>query len=159
MKTTRSYVLFVLLYLPAAVLGYLALTPEETRDFKRVENQFRVMAFRDGKPVAMTLAGLAKRAPGVTFRLPAPAVELPGGDTHKAIVLESQGDWQLVRYEYGNSFTSDSRYRAFADRVEPVSHRVTFHPGLLGAMLVLILLVGFAAHFIDRLWARLGGEK
>ena len=155
MNGIRKNLLFVAFYLPLAGLVYFAATPEETRDFTQVAKQFRVMAMRDGKPVSMTLAEVSKPGPGVSFLLPRRVVELPGGDLHKATVLESQPDRQLVQYDYGNSIDSISRYRAFRDRVEPVFHRVTAYPALVISLAVVLLPAWLLALAVNWLWGRM----
>ena len=151
----RTGPLFVPIYLASVLLAYFALTPEQTGNFERSAKQFRVMAFRDGKPVPTTLAALAQRDPALRFLLPGREVDLPGGDLHRAVVTEKGADWQLVTYEFGNTISSTSRYRAFADRVDPISHRVTFHPGLLVALLVLMLPAWLVAFLAAWAWRRL----
>ena len=148
--------LFVVIYLASAVLAYPALTPEETFGFERerLAKQFRVMAFRDGKPIPVTLAALSKPDPTLRFLLSVNEVELPGGDLHKAVLVQKSGDWQLVEYRYANTVDSTSRYRAYADRVEPISHRVTLHPGLLIAYVLLAFPAWLAAFIVAWLWRR-----
>ncbi|HKU46405.1 MAG TPA: hypothetical protein VJQ58_05940 [Burkholderiales bacterium] len=159
MNNARARLLFAAFYLPLAVLGYLASTPEETRDFTSVARHFHVMAMRDGKPLPATLATLPKGEPAITYLLPVAVIEVPGGDLHRATVLESQPDRQLVRYDYGNTVDSVSRYRAFRDRVEPVSHRVEFHPGVLITLGVLLLPAWVLSYVANWLWRRIAGEK
>ena len=152
----RTGPLFVPIYLVSAVLAYVAFTPEQTGHFERSAKEFRVMAFRDGKPVPTTLAALAKRDPTLRFLLPAAReVDVPGGDLHRATVTEKGADWQVVTYEFGNTISSTSRYRAFADRVEPISHRVTFHPGVLIMLVALTLPAWLAALLAAWAWRRL----
>jgi hypothetical protein len=151
--------LFVVVYVASVALVYPALTPEETRDFGRWAKQFHVMAFRDGKPAAATLATSAQRDPALRFLLPQAEVELHMGDLHKATVLDKGSDWQLVRYDYGNTISSVSVYRAFADRVEPVSFRVTFDPGLMIALVALALPAWLLAFIAAWAWRRFRTPK
>lgn len=153
-------------YVVGFVWLYVASTPEITGSFSEGERrQFRVMAVKaaeqSARPeyVTMTLGQLGARGDDrsrMSFLLPGKTTEIPGGDLHRATVLESHTDWQLIRYDYGNTHTSVSRYRAFRDRVEPVSYRVTFHPGLLIGAVVLLVpawLAGLAAGWIaKRVW-------
>ena len=117
------------------------------------------MAFRDGKPQATTLAGASGQGPGITYLLPTDVVEVPGGDEHRATVLERGGDWQLVRYEYANGISSTSRYRAFRDRIVPVAHRVTFHPGLMALEVLFAIPAWIASLAVNWLWTRLEEKK
>ena len=146
----RRSALFWVLYLPLTVMGYYLLTPETRGDFTRVAKDFRVMAVRDGKPVGMTLSALAGGDASVTFLLPPGGAELPDGDLHKATILEASEASQLIEYEYANTISSVSRYLAFRDRVEPISHRLTFHPALPIALVLLMLPAWIAAFVIDR---------
>jgi hypothetical protein len=148
--------LFVVIYVASAVLAYPVLTPEETAGFERerLAKQFRVMAFRDGKPIPITLAALSKPDPTLRFLLAGNEVQLPGGDLHQAVLIQKSGDWQLVEYRYANTVDSTSRYRAYADRIEPISHRVTLHPGLLIAFVLLALPVWLVAFVAAWVWRR-----
>ena len=143
----RRKALFIAFFIPGCFAAYPLLTPEETRDFGRVQKEFRVLALRDGKPFATSLATLPKDA---TYLLPAPVYELTP-DVHKVVVLESTAAWQLVQYEFDNTVSTISRYRAFRDRIEPVSHRMTFHPGLPVAFMLLMLPAWLLA-FLASLW-------
>jgi hypothetical protein len=154
MDKGRVWLLFVVIYAPLGALAYFASTPEQTGDFARIEKQFRVMAWTDGGAQPSTLAGMAKPDAGRSFLLPGRTAEVPGGDLHRATVLESRADWQLIEYEYGNTVSSVSRYRAFRDRVEPLSHRVTFHPGVLVTLTIAAVLAWLLAATVNWLWAR-----
>ena len=66
-------------------------------------------------------------------------MNVQNGDLHRVTVLESQPEWQLVEYHYGNNHDSISRYRAFKDRIEPVSYRITMHPGIFFSAIVLLM--------------------
>ncbi len=70
------------------------------------------------------------------------------------MLVQKSSDWQLVEYRYANTVDSTSRYRAYADRVEPISHRVTSHPGLLIAFVLLALPVWLASFVVAWLWRR-----
>ena len=159
MNKSRRNALSFAFYIPLAVLGYFASTPEETRDFGRVAKEFRVMAMRDGKPVSATLATLPQSGAGITYLLPGRVVEIPGGDLHKATVLESSPQRQLVRYDFGNTVDSTSVYQAFRDRVQPVSHKLNFHPGIVFVLIVLLLPAWLLAFIVDWLWGRLRSRQ
>lgn len=141
--------LFVVFLILGSLAAYALLTPEETRDFSRVQKEFRVLALRDGKPFGTTLATLPK---GATYLLPGNRYEL-APDVHEVLVLEKTAAWQLVEYKFDNTVSTVSRYRAFRDRIEPVSHRMTFHPGLpLVFVLVIVPAAALLAFLGSLLW-------
>ena len=144
----RRKALFIAFFVVGCFTAYPLLTPEETRNFSRVQKEFRVLAIRDGKPVATSLATLPKDA---TFLLPTSIYELTP-DVHRVVVLENSTAWQLVQYEFDNTVSTVSRYRAFRDRIEPLSHRMTFHPGLVVAFVVLMLPAWLLAWVAGLLW-------
>ena len=74
------------------------------------------------------------------FLLPEDSVAVGDGETF-AEVLQDHGDWQLVAVSYWNTHSSKSTYRAYDDRVEPVSYQLT---GNVMVMLVLIFLLPVA---------------
>lgn len=85
---------------------------------------------------------------GITFLLPKPDITINVGDIHHAQILEDHGDWQLVKFNYANTRTSTTIYRAYVDHIEPVSYRLTSSVGHLamavGWFLVSLLLTGIA---------------
>jgi len=89
---------------------------------------------------------------GVTFLLPEPRITINVGDIHHAEILEDHGDWQLVQFDYANTRTSTAIYRAFADRIEPVSYRLTSSAGhfamAVGWLLISLLLTGIATRVL-----------
>jgi hypothetical protein len=138
----------LVVYVALLVPGYfLTLPPAVTEDFSRHSRSFSIAGVRAGDAggeveyLAWTLARVA-RGPadaGVTFLLPEPQVTIDVGDIHRVRVLEEHGDWQLVEYDYANTHTSTSVYRAYRDRVEPVSYRVT--SSIAHAFLAMVLIV------------------
>lgn len=165
-KATRSSAgtwVFLVVYAASVAWMYVASTPEITGSFsEREERTFRVAAVKASgasgqrEYVVYTLARL--RQPGVdlsqiSFLLPEKVVSIPGGDLHRATVLEDHTSWQLIQYDFGNTHSSISRYRAFKDRIEPISYRVTFHPGIVisGFLLLIPALIAAAlANWIGR---------
>ena len=75
----------------------------------------------------------------LTFLLPSKSVTINVGNIHHAEVLEDHGDWQLVAFHYSNTRTSTSIYRAYKDRVEPVSYKLTSHVGQAFSAIILII--------------------
>lgn len=160
---------FLVVYAASVTWMYFASTPEITGNFSEREQQdFRVAAVKTGAAskspeyVSYTLAQLRKPSldlSQVSFLLPEKVVEIPGGDIHRATVLESHSSWQLVEYDYGNTHSSSSRYRAFKERIEPVSYRITFHPGIVIWAIVLLVPALVAAAAINWIWRSIAGKK
>ena len=148
---------------------YFASTPEITGNLtERQEQDFHVAAVRlkkgadDSKIVVYSLyllkAGKVDLA-SVSFLLPQDVVDIPGGDTNEATVLERHPDWQLVEYHFGNTHNSVSRYRAFKDRIEPVSYRVTMHFGIFVSAIVLVIPALIVAAVINAIWNKVARRK
>ena len=80
----------------------------------------------------------------LTFLLGQARLTINVGDIHTVERLESHGDSQLVAFHYANTHTSTSIYRAYADRIEPVSYRVTSGVGqvFMAGGLFLPILIG-----------------
>ena len=155
-----------LIYAVAAGAMYFAGTPEITGNFSAAqERDFHIAAVRtapsagDGRFVALTLAALNAEkidAASLTFLLPdgADRVNIPGGDIHEVIVLERHPDWQLLEYRFGNTHDSVSRYRAFGNRVEPVSYRMTMSMGLFFSAIVLLVPSLILSSLVNVIWRR-----
>jgi hypothetical protein len=150
-------------YIVAASALYFGSTPEVTGNFtERQENDFHIAAVRIGKGAldadysVVTLAQIKAQKVDVaafTFLLPQDVVDLhPGGDLHKATVLERHPDWQLVKYDYGNTHDSVSKYRAFKDRIEPVSYRQTMDMGMMFSAILLLIPVSLVSALINAIW-------
>jgi hypothetical protein len=89
---------------------------------------------------------------GRTFLLPHGGARIPSaGDSYRFDVLEDHGSWQLVEVVFRNTHSSWSRYRAYADRVEPVSYRTD---GSFSALLPMLVLI--VAAFVLALWVARG---
>jgi len=121
------------------VLGFLgfhfASTPKETENFiGRTAHEFMVARVSLTSPddeVSYGAWNLERLNSGAfdttdfTFLLPRQSITIYTGDIHRAEILEDHGEWQLVAFYYSNTRTSTSIYRAYQDRIEPVSYRVT----------------------------------
>lgn len=160
---------FCVVYAASVMWMYAASTPEITGEPPESDlRSFRVAAVKAGTAsnspeyVTFTLAQLRK--PGVdrsqvSFLLPEKAVQIPGGDLHRATVLENHSSWQLVEYDFGNTHSSISRYRAYKDRVEPVSYRITFHPGIVIWAVILFVPALITAAAVNWAWKYIAGKK
>lgn len=77
--------------------------------------------------------------PKLHFLLPQREVTIVHGNIHRAEILELHDDRQLVEFEYANTYMASSIYRAYADRIEPVSFKIYAAVGQ--AMLAMILIL------------------
>ena len=136
------------IYIPAVIIGYFLTLPDEvTDDFEgRNARLFAVatVLIDDGEVTYGSTSleevrELPAGMPLAEFMLPEPHVKISTHDIHNVYVLEDHGDWQLIEFNYANSHTSRSVYRAYSDHVEPVSFRITSHAGQ--AMLALALII------------------
>lgn len=137
LKTGRVFLALYLVLLAAIILSQLLAAP--VTDFNGpVANRFRVALFAtgsgaDGKGHRVTnlrkLAETTRPATGFSFLAPSQEVILRSGDVQRVRVLETHADHQLIAFHYANTHSSISTYRAWADRVEPVSYRVTSSVG------------------------------
>ena len=56
-------------------------------------------------------------------------------------VLEDHGGWQLIEFNYSNTYDLASIYKAYPGRVEPVYFRINSHVGQVMLALPLVLVV------------------
>lgn len=148
------------LYVAVLMIGYFVTRPPLiTEDLygERTLTRFSVATVVDGENGyeygRWTLRTVSEIDMGSTphrFLLPESEITIYVGDIHHASVIEDHGDWQLIEFSYSNTYMATSIYRAYADRVEPVSFQVTAGVGdafawLLVTMIavVLYLLVAF----------------
>jgi hypothetical protein len=147
------------LYPVMVTLMYIASTPTSVGHLaEREERGFHVAAVRlkkspdEARFVGYTLQQLksGKVDPeSVSFLLPDGAVDIRQADSHQVTVLERHADWQLVEYRHGNTHDTVSRYRAFRDRVEPVSYRITMHAGVVLWALLLLIPAGLLGALVN----------
>jgi hypothetical protein len=150
-KPNRKYTLaiFIVVYGLGLIVTYVVTTPTETPPFDERVNwnftlagvitgdvtnnqRFRVLNLQQLKTGNVDLSEM-------TFLLPRPTVTIDVGDIHRVEVLEFHDDWQLVAFHYSNTRTSTAVYRAYANRIEPVSYRVTSTAGHLAYAAVLLI--------------------
>jgi hypothetical protein len=70
---------------------------------------------------------------------------------------ENHGDWQLIEFNYSNTYDSTSIYTVHLDRVEPVYFRINSHVGqvmlalpLVPVIYVLAVLITFIRNWRAR---------
>jgi len=141
---------FTVIYGLCLIAIYIAGTPpKQTKDFTgRTAWEFTVAAFTTDNSIdgvtyrVLNLEYLNSREldlTDLTFLLPEREVFINVGDLHNAEILEDHGEWQLVAFYYSNTRTSTSIYRAYQDRIEPVSYKITSHVGqVIGAFYLFI---------------------
>lgn len=91
-----------------------------------------------GRETLQRIEARSPNLPPLQFLLPQKEISIVHGDFHRAKVIEDHGDWQIIEFYYSNTHNSTSRYKAYADRIEPISYLVTFS---IGHMMLLIILV------------------
>ena len=145
----RGCMTFIVVYGLCLVVFYFASTPKQTEDFTgRTAHEFTVAAVVRSSPSAeagyrvLNLERLNAGnidLTGLSFLLPEASITINVGDIHRAEILEDHGDWQVVAFYYSNTRTSTSIYRAYQDRIEPVSYRVTSSVGHFFAAMILFV--------------------
>lgn len=146
-RSSRGVFIFIAVYGVSLVALFVLSTPTETDDFTGpAAGHFTVAGIVAGGDAieqpyrVFSLARLNSGdldLDGVSFLLPKPKITINVGDIHRAQILEDHGDWQLVQFNYSNTRTSTSVYRAYADRIEPVSYRLTSSPMHMFAVMLL----------------------
>ena len=166
-----GYLTHLVVYAVAVTAMYFVSTPEVTGPFnERQERDFHIAAAKltkdsnDTTYVAFSLAQLKTGKvdlASVSFLLPEGniKIDVSGHDLHKVTVLERHPDWQLVEYDYGNTHNSSSRYRAFKDRIEPVSYRITMDMGLFFSAIVLLIPASIVSILINAIWRAIVRRK
>lgn len=159
---------YLVIYVVVVTAMYFASTPTTTKNFdERQERDFHVAAVNLAKSanyvsffLALLKAG-KKDLSSVSFLLPLGDIKMDvsGHDLHKVTVLERHPDWQLVEYHFGNSHSSTSRYRAFKDRIEPVSYRMTAHIGIFFNAIVALIPAAIVSALINAIWNAVGRRR
>jgi hypothetical protein len=147
---TSGCLVFIVVYLLCLIGNYFAtISPEETKDFTgRIAREFSIAVFakvnspQNPEYKVFNLEALRSGnvdLSDITFLLPEKAITINVGDIHHAEILEDHGEWQLVAFHYTNTRTSTSKYRAYNDRIEPVSYKLTSHVGQAFSAIVLLI--------------------
>ena len=123
--------LAIAIYMPLVIIGFfLALPPEVTEEFEgRNARLFTVatVLFDDGEVSygSMSLDEVRELPTGIppsAFMLPETHVRISTHDIHNVYVLEDHGYWQLIEFNYANSYTS-RLYRRLVDHLRLASPR------------------------------------
>lgn len=149
-RPSRGGLFFLLIYLTFLIGSYLLSTYNaETREFTAdVARKFFIAGYiksnspQDREYKMFSLEDLRSgdvNFSDITFLLPEKSITINTGDIHKAKILEDHGEWQLVAFNYSNTHTSTSIYRAYNNRVEPASYKMTSSVGLGFSAIILIL--------------------
>jgi len=137
------------LYVAVLVTGYLVTRPPLiTEDFSGpTSRSFSIAVVEEtdagyhyGRQTLETIQVRDAGLPSLAYLLPQQRVTIDVGDIHHATVIEDHDDWQLIEYDYSNTYMATSVYRAYTDRIEPVSYQMTSSVGdAIGFMAVTIL--------------------
>jgi hypothetical protein len=88
------------------------------------------------------------------YLLPERNITIDNGDIHHATVIEDNGESQLIEFNYSNTYMATSIYRAYEDRIEPVSYQITSSVGdvmmatAVTVVAVLLYLIAVLVNFI-----------
>ena len=84
--------------------------------------------------------------PSFQYLLPQEEITIDVGDIHRARILEDHDDWQLVEFNYSNTYMATSIYRAYDDRIEPVSYQMTASIGdaVMGTAVTVLAVLLYA---------------
>jgi hypothetical protein len=147
---TPGCLIFIVVYLLCLIGMYFTTNqPEETKDFTgRVAREFSIAGIiktdspqsRKYKVFSLEALNSGKiDLSDITFLLPEKAITIDVGDIHHATILEDHVEWQLVAFNYSNTRTSTSTYRAYKDRIEPVAYKLTSQAGQAFAAIILVV--------------------
>jgi hypothetical protein len=149
------------LYAAVLVIGFfLTRPPLITGDFSaQTARSFSIAVVEetdDGyeyrRQTLQTIQEREPQLPALRYLLPEQRVTIDVSDIHYATVIEDHGDWQLIEYDYSNTYMATSIYRAYADRIEPVSYQMTGSVGdavMAMAVTVIAVLLYFLATLVN----------
>ncbi len=149
-KKTSGCLVFIVIYLFCLTVIFItSKNPEETKNFTGpLAKDFYIAAIvktesgQTQEYKAFNLEYLNTGKPdlsGFSFLLPEKKITINVGDIHHAEILEDHGEWQLVAFYYSNTHTSTSKYRAYKNRIEPISYKLTSHVGQFFSALILFI--------------------
>ena len=149
-RKASGCLVFIVIYTLCLIGMYFAtIPPEETKDFTgRTAREFTIAGFvksNSNQEPEYKVFNLDNLTSGkidlsnITFLLPGKVMTIDVGDIHHVEVLEDHGDWQLVAFNYSNTRMSISTYRAYDDRIEPVSYKLTSHVGQVFSAIILFI--------------------
>jgi len=158
------------LYVAVLVIGFYATRPPlitENLYGERTLTRFSIATVVDGENgyeygrwTLRTVSEIGTGSPPRRFLLPEPEITIYVGDIHHARIIEDHDDWQLIEFNYSNTYHSTSIYRAFADRIEPVSYQVNSSVTdaliamLFTAFSVALYLLVALVNFVWKRWVR-----
>jgi len=124
--------------------------PEQTaRSFSVAVVEEAEDGYEYGRRTLQTIQERDPELPPFRYLLPEQRITITVGDIHHATVIEDHEDWQLIEFDYSNTYMATSIYRAYADRVEPVSYQMTASVGdammAMAVTAIAVLLYLFAA--------------
>jgi hypothetical protein len=161
----------LVVYVVAVTAMYFVRNPEVTGNYSEMqEHDFHIAAVslaKDAKSSSYVAFSLTQLKTGkvelgsVSFLLPQgdTKIHIPGSNSQTVTVLERHPDWQLVEFHYWNTHFTISRYRAFKDRIEPVSYRMAMDMLLLPAAIVLLIPATVVSALINAIWKRVDRRR
>lgn len=155
--------LMAALYFSQYPREFTAPLPEAEERHFRVAVVERTAPGDRGRIVPISLAALkagkVDRAT-ISFLLPPGEITVDMEEDHHGVtVLERRPDSQLIEYHFGNTRESISRYRAFADRVEPISYRIVADVGLGFGALLMLVPAAVLGTIVNWAWKRAARRK
>lgn len=159
------------LYVVAAIALFFVTRPfAVTSDFEHQAADIFSVALvferQDGFEYARTTLEMINardlELPPQRYLLPEPEVRFSDGNSYVVKVLEDHGHWQLIEFNYLNTYNSTSVYEAHSDRVVPVYFRINSHVGqamLALPLAVAVYVLAVLITFIRNWRARSSGEE
>ncbi len=166
-KRSPGCLTHIVLFVVAMAAVYLWQSPGELTgsQIASQERHFYVAAVQrtgsrqQARILPMTLARLKAGEldmKSTSFLLPPGEIRVDADHDHHSVkVLERHPEGQLLEYHHGNTREAVSRYRAFHDRIEPLSYRVLAHVGMAFTALLLLIPVAVTGMAINWLWKRM----
>jgi len=123
------------------VAGLIQTDPPQSSDF----TLFRLEDLQSEK----------KQHKKINFLIPDNTKMIQFHDYGRATVLADHGDWQLIEFSYSDTYMSTSVYKAYKNRVEPVSYLLPFHMlyfiwfiiALIPALIVFLIVIKIINRF------------
>jgi len=159
------------LYGAVMVIGFFVTRPPLiTEDFsENVARSFSIAIVEESTDGAVygrrTLETVLERGAELRpyrYLLPERQITINNGDIHHATVLDDNGESQLIEFNYANTYMATSVYRAYEDRIEPVSYQMTSSVGdvmMAMAFTVVAVLLYALARLVNFIRHRRAGKN
>ena len=162
------------LYVAVLVIGFFVTRPPLITDNfpEQTARSFSVAVVEEtddgyeyGRRTLQTIQERDPELPSFRYLLPEQRITINVGDIHHATIIEDHGDWQLIEFDYANTYMATSIYRAYANRIEPVSYQMTASVGdammamMVTAIAVLLYLLAALINFVRNRRANSAAER